>query len=339
MSSLSYLQLSGSHYELGVQLGQFGSKSFHEHLLPSAAWAKLSQWRGSDAVSTMQQLVQTDFPDIWQEITGLAQGLNVPLEDAFIWNCRGDLWAMAPDSCSSVLQLKPTPRITHNEDGDPGFYGHCAIIDFKPTQGTRFSSFVYPGSIAGHTFAANEHQLTMSVNNIRALFTLPGVPRMVLCRAILNCRTVAEAVALLRAHPRSGAFNLNLGDSSGAIHSVEFNQADVSDLAINTPYFHANHAVHTSMRHYPQLITGSSGYRQIQGEKLVADQSEVNALAILGDTTHNRFPIYRREADDTDNENTIATADFHYTATGLEWAVYDGPLKEPVFRFQGLNRI
>ncbi|MEZ2720384.1 C45 family autoproteolytic acyltransferase/hydrolase [Paenalcaligenes hominis] len=339
MSSLHYLQLSGSHHELGVQLGQFGATAFHKHLLPSSAWAELSQWRGSEAIKTIQNLVQNHFPQIAQEIEGLAEGLAIPLEDAYIWNSRGDLWAMAPDSCSSVLQTQPVPRITHNEDGDPGFYGHCGVIEFAPTAGTRFTSFVYPGSIAGHTFAANEHQLCMSVNNIRALFARPGMPRMVLCRAILNCKTVAEAVALLRAHNRSGAFNLNLGDVSGAIHSVEFNEANVSDLPIAAPYFHANHAVHDAMRNYPQIITGSSGYRQIQGDDLVKNHNTVDALAILGDSAHNRFPIYRRDAADTDNENTIATADFIYGAAGLEWHVYDGPQTQPLFSFQGLTRI
>ncbi len=339
MSSLHYLQLSGSPYELGVQLGQFGAAAFHNHLLPSPAWAELSQWRNTDAIRSMQHLVQNDFPLIWQEISGLAQGLEIPVEDTFIWNSRGDLWAMAPDSCSSVLQCQPQPRITHNEDGDPGFYGHCAVIEFNPANGPRFCSFVYPGSIAGHTFAVNEHHLVMTVNNIRALFTLPGIPRMVLCRAILNCHTVTEAVTLLRSQPRSGAFNLNLADADGAIHSVEFNQAAVSDVAITAPYFHANHAIHPEMRNYPQIITGSSGYRQIQGEHWVTNQSKVNALAILGDSSHPRFPIYRRETDDTDNENTIATADFHYTPSGLEWAVYDEPLQDPVFRFKGLSRL
>lgn len=339
MSSLAYLQFKGSPFELGVQLGQWGASAFHQHLLPSPAWAELSQWRGSKALVQMQQLVQTQFPLIWSELQGLAQGLELSFEDTFIWNCRGDLWAMAPDSCSSVLQLQPYPRITHNEDGDPGFYGHCAVIQFSPTQGPQFTSFVYPGSIAGHTFAANQHQLAMSVNNIRALFTLPGVPRMILCRAILNCQTVAEAVALLRAYPRSGAFNLNLGDRSGAIHSVEFNQAAVSDLAIHTPYFHANHAVHDDMRNYPQIITGSSGYRQIQGDNRIAQQVQVDPLAILGDDSHPRFPIYRREASDTDNENTIATADFRYGPNGLEWEVYDGPLKAPLWCFRGLVAI
>lgn len=339
MSKLQYLQLSGSHYEIGVQLGQFGAKAVHSHLLNSPAWAELSKWRGSSALAAMQNLVEENFPDIWQEITGLAYGLNLSVEDTFMWNCRGDLWAMAPDGCSTVIQIDPAPRITHNEDGDPGFDGHCAVIHFAPTDGPAFTSFVYPGSIPGHTFAINEYNLVMTVNNVRALHAQAGTPRMVLCRAIMNCIQVSEAVDLLRDHSRSGAFHLNLGGASGNIHSVEFNQDRVSDELIEDPAFHANHAIHPRVRDYPQIITGSSGYRQVQGDALIYEQgSELDALSILGSDSHDRFPIYRRAADDSDNENTLATVDFIYTDNGVEWAVYDGPLNDPVFTFTNLER-
>lgn len=338
MSNLKYIQLNGTHYEIGQALGQFGASAIHNYLLKSPTWAELSEWRGSEKLASMQARVQQLFPDIWQEILGLAHGLDLSVEDTFMWNSRGDLWAMAPDSCSTVLQINPQPRITHNEDGDPGFYGHCAVAQFKPDNSTAFSSFVYPGSIAGHTFAINEHQLTMTVNNVRALQTLAGVPRMVLCRAIMNCSTISEAVNLLNSHERAGAFHLNLGEASGAIHSVEFNQAAVSDQTISAPYFHANHAIHPTMRNYPQIITGSSGYRQIQGDDLI-HQKPLNPLAILGNDDHARFPIYRRETSDTDNENTIATADFYYSDQGVQWAVYDNPLAPAIFTFDNQQRL
>lgn len=339
MSNLQYLQLQGSHYDVGVALGQFGAHAVHSYLLNSPAWKKLSEWKGSQQLAIMQGLVQQHFPDIWQEILGLSEGLQLSIEDTFMWNCRGDLWAMAPDSCSTVTQTTPYTRITHNEDGDPGFYGHCAVAQIKPDQGTAISSFVYPGSIPGHTFAINEHQLVITVNNVRALHALPAMPRMVLCRALINCTTISEAVQLLTSHQRCGAFHLSIGDASQAVHSVEFNQAQVSDLPITQPSFHANHAIHPTMRNYPQIITGSSGYRQLQGDALIHTSDPINPLVILGDDSHERFPIYRKEADDTDNENTIATADFHYTNQEVEWAVYDGPLAEPVFRFVGQQRI
>src|SRR3546814_14601750 len=73
---------------------------------------------------------------------------DVCSSDLFLWNCRGDLWSMSPDGCTTVqLPMPDGPRITHNEDGDPGFAGHCGIGLFSPDNGPRFASFVYPASI------------------------------------------------------------------------------------------------------------------------------------------------------------------------------------------------
>lgn len=344
MSSLHYLHINGSHHEIGVQLGQFGAQAVHQQLLQSDAWLHLRQWLGSAELRHMQAQVQTHFPTIWQEIEGLAEGLQLSVEETFMWNCRGDLWAMAPDGCTTVLQnTPPLRRITHNEDGDPAFYGHCGIVQVTPHDDTAFISFAYPGSILGHTFATNAHQLVMTVNNIRSLDAQPGIPRMVLCRAVLSQPTVEMAIRLLNTHHRSGAFHLNLCDPNSAINSVEFNRAGVSVETIAHLGFHANHAIHTAQRDYPQRITGSSGYRQLQGEQLLAHarsnaNSRVDALAILGNSDHDTYPIYRRHANDSDNENTIATADFMFEGSTLQWAVYDGPTLAPVYSFTGLQR-
>lgn len=344
MPSLHYLQISGSHHDIGVQLGKFGAQAVHQHLLHSDAWLHLRKWLGSPELRSMQEQVQTHFPTIWQEIEGLAEGLQLSVAETFMWNCRGDLWAMAPDGCTTVLQATPPQRrITHNEDGDPGFYGHCAVVHASPNDDTAFVSFAYPGSIPGHTFATNAHQLVMTVNNIRSLDAKPGIPRMVLCRAILSQPTVALAIRLLKTHQRAGAFHLNLCDPYSAIKSVEFNRAEVSVETIEHLGFHANHAIHATQRNYPQIITGSSGYRQLQGEELLAEPrthaaSTVDALAILGNRNHDTYPIYRRQANDGDNENTMATADFMFEGPNLNWSVYDDPTLDPVFSFTGLQR-
>lgn len=338
MKSLSYLEITGTAHEIGIQLGQFGNAAVHGYLLNSPAWQELMQWKGHDQVNHMQQLVKERFPAIWQELHGLAQGLSLPFDEVFIWNARGDLWAQAPDGCSTILQADPLPRISHNEDGDPGFHGACAVARVRPEQGAAYVSFLYPGSIAGHTFALNEHKLCMTVNNIRALFAQPGVPRMVLCRAALECTDHTEVVELLQAHPRCGAFNLNVGDCHQHVHSIEFNDGQVSLMRVNTPYFHANHAIHKSVRDYPQYITGTSGYRQLQGQAWVQHPNfEGDPLAILGNRAHERFPIYRRQENDTDNENTIATADFQYHGGQVDWQVYEDPLQPPVFEFIDLE--
>lgn len=333
--SLARIDLAGTPFEIGRQLGRFGAAAVHGYLLGSPAWKTVQQWKDSEAVRSMAALTREHLPDVWAELEGLAQGLELPLDDVFLWNARGDLWAMAPDGCTSVLMPgEGVQRIAHNEDGDPGFAGHCAIaqcaVDGKP----GFASFVYPGSLPGHTLAVNNRGVAMTVNNVRALYVDPGLPRMVLTRAILDLPDVASALRLLQGSSRAGAFNLNLADTATqTLVSVEYSSNMCSVHKVMQPMLHANHAIHAGTRDFPQIITGSSGHRQIRGNTLIA-QMPADPVSILSDHDGGRFPIFRRSLSDTDNENTLATADIKVHPDRVEWCVYEDPRHDPVFHLE-----
>jgi hypothetical protein len=339
MSTLSLIDIAGTPEEAGRALGRFGVEAVHTHLLHTEAWSRVMAWRGSAAATAMTTLVRERFPRTWAEVQGLAQGLRLPFEDVFLWNCRGDVWAMAPDGCTTV-QLPGTGerRLVHNEDGDPGFAGRCALAACTIAGSPRFVSFVYPGSLPGHTFAVTDAGLAMTVNNLRALHVTPGVPRMVLARAVLDATTLDAAVALLRNNPRAGGFHLTLGHRDSAdLLSVEFSSEACSVRTVTAPALHANHAIHPSMRDLPQRITGSSGHRQVRGDALLAEANAAGAavdpLAILGDTGHPHFPIHRLDPADTDDENTLATADIVIRASHIDWRVHEHPRSPARFEF------
>lgn len=329
---LSWLQAAGSPHDVGLALGRWGAAACHEHLLQSSAWASVQQWRGSAEAAALRQQVQDAFPWVLQELEGLAAGLALPLEQVLLWNCRGDLWAMAPDGCTTVLA--PT-RLTHNEDGDPGFSGRCGLVQVRPDAGPAFTSFVYPGSIPGHTFAVNAAGLAMTVNNVRAHRAAVGVPRMVLTRAALTLEAPDQVIALLRRHARAGAFHLGLGRAgAGETASVEFSHVAVSVQPVQTGVVaHANHAIHAAQDALPQTITASSGARQRQAERLL--HAGVSALDLLADQREAE-PIYRDSPHDTDQENTMATADIDLQGDTVRWRVYARP-GQPQFELDGIE--
>lgn len=339
MPAFSHLSVQGSPFEVGFQLGRFGQAAVHQYLLPSAMWQSLAPWRGSALLRAMQQQTQQRFPAIWEELRGLAEGLGMRIDDALLWNCRGDLWAMAPDGCSTVQWPGAEPVFAHNEDGAPGFAGHCALATVAVQGAVDFTSFLYPGSMPGHTFACTAEGLCFAVNNIRSQHVEPGVPRMVLGRAVLQQPAVEAALRLLREMPRAGAFHYTLGQAGTAtLWSVEFGTGYCSVQSVDRPGFHANHAIHSAARDYPQLITGSSGHRQLRGHALLAEvdatSPKPSALRILRDAAHPRFPIWRDQPDDPDNENTLATAVFTVQADGVAWDVYDGRGNTPAYRLR-----
>ena len=323
---LSLIELSGSPFEVGRRLGKFGAEAAHSYLIKSSSWDSVMAWRGSATARAMEARVQHGYPDIHQELLGLAAGLELPAGDVFLWNCRGDLWSMSRDGCTTVqLPGSGVPRISHNEDGDPGFAGYCGLGLFAPENGPRFASFVYPASIPGHTFAVTEAGLAMTVNNLRSRQVSEGVPRMILTRALLKLDSTAAAIRLLNEAPRSGGFHLSLAQRGRPeLFSIEFNAMGVSAHAVQQAALHANHVVHREMADFPQVITDSSLHRQQRGDALL-NGSATDPLAILADRGNAQFPIYRDAPDDSDNENTLATADIHVGVDTVEWVVYERP--------------
>ncbi len=344
---LAFLNIQGDPFAVGLALGRFGAEAVHGHLLKTGAWASVMRWRDSAAMAAMRQHVQERHPAIVRELEGMAQGLGLSFDEVLAWNCRGDVWAMSPDGCTTV-QLPATGDsaegvFAHNEDGDPGFAGQCAIAQIEVAGGGAFASFVYPGSLPGHTFAVNRSGVAMTVNNLRALHMLPGVPRMVLARAALDQPNVTAVLDLLERSPRSGGFHFTLAQAGhSALTSVEFCADACSVQVLSRPRLHANHMVHDALRHHPQIVTGSSGYRQIRGEEMLeirsAEGRQPDPLEVLFDKAHAQFPIYRDAPDDSDNENTMATAVMHVNADAVEWCVHVGRSREPLYRLRNAVR-
>ena len=158
--------------------------------------------------------------------------------------------------------------------------------------------------------------------------------------AVAAVPVVRSAVALLRDHPRAGSFHLSIAHTGEPqLLSVEYGAFACSVQAVTQPMIHANHAVHARTRNFPQLITGSSGFRQMWGESLLAQQRQaVDPLAILSDTGHPEYPIYRAAPTDSDAENTMATADIRVTAAGIRWQVHESPFSPVRFEMKDAGR-
>lgn len=323
---IAHFEVRGRPHDVGVQLGRFGAGIAHAHLIGSHAWCTVTAFRADPRVAAMRQLVEQRHPAIWQELQGLAQGLELPLDDVFAWNCRGDVWAMAPDGCTTVLLPGHEPAIAHNEDGDPGLRGHCALVRVEPREGRAFTSFVYPGSIPGHTFAVTETGLVQTVNNIRSRAAGAGLPRMVLGRAVLDCATLDDAIRTIETSPRAGAFHFTMAQSGDSrLFSVEFTHVRSSAVIVQHPLCHANHLTHGEMTGEPQIVTASSAARQARGDDLLRQVGarRPDPLFILRDRQDDSLPIMRQQADDPDDENTLATAHIRVGADRVDWEVHE----------------
>ncbi|SAI74753.1 acyl-coenzyme A:6-aminopenicillanic-acid-acyltransferase [Bordetella ansorpii] len=321
--------ISGARRRVGVELGRLGRARFGSLLDQSPLWAALRPWRGHAYLDELAGHAQRALPAVWEEFEGMAEGLRVPFPDLLLWQSRGDLLHPAADGCTSIAWRGRDGAcwMGHNEDGDPYLYRRCALVDVRPDDAPGYVAFAYPGSLPGHAFGANRAGLAQTINNVRMKTRRPGVPRIFLARAVLDCATLDEALALLNAHPRAGGFHHLLGSAAdGRLVSVECVPGACSMAPIERGAGHANHLLHPGTSTIPQVITDSSRARQQRVENLMdqwdADSGPDNVVGALLDNAGD-LPILRMDKHDPDAENTMATALFELRDGGVTLRVYD----------------
>ena len=322
------IAIRGSAFAVGQQLGAFCREAWQTKIRQTALWQTGAALKTTEQTQRMRAAVQAQFPLIWQELEGMAEGLQAPVDEVFAWNCRGDLVRSTSDGCTTLAGRSAEGEliIAHNEDGFPQLREDCAIVSITPAVGLAFTSFAYPGSLCGHTFAVNEKGIVNTVNNIRAVHRPDGMPRQILARASLNATTLEEAVTLLSATPRAGAFHHTLGQMGDSrLFSVEATGSGSSVLALSATSGHANHLIHPQLAAIEQIVTCSSGSRQRRLDAWLATNPPldgVTAKAMVSDQQDPLLPIYRLSPDDPDEENTLATAIFTLSATRVVWQVF-----------------
>ncbi|SIT46719.1 Acyl-coenzyme A:6-aminopenicillanic acid acyl-transferase [Paraburkholderia piptadeniae] len=320
-------RIAGEPAEIGRQLGELARPVFDAYMQQSAAWRSVREWRGHAFVRHLRDMALARFPDQVAELDGIAAGLGRSAEDIFLWNCRGELAHNTADGCTTFAAVGDETLIAHNEDGDPFLHGKGLIVDVQPTGKPGFISFYYPGSLPGHTFAANRAGLVQAINNLRIRQPLMGVPRMILSRAVLDASTLDAAAHLLQDTPRASGFHHTLGAAGDSrVMSVEATAMRCSVVPVARVSGHANHMIHDGCDREAQIVTDSSRDRQAR----VAALLEERGAAIDGDALvqmlHDKapvgLPIYREDPNDPDDENTLATALFRIRDDGVALRVH-----------------
>ncbi|MET2828448.1 C45 family peptidase [Mesorhizobium shangrilense] len=332
---LATIEVGGTHYDVGVQLGRFAADLVHTYTVPSEVWAKVMARRHDSRVELMRRMVEIRFPTYWQEMRGMADGLGLPFDDMVLWHFRGDVWEMPPEGCTTVQIPGSEPIVAHNEDGDAAQISRCAIARVRPLGSKAFTSFIYPGTIPGHAFAVTEAGLVATINHIGALDVGVGLPRTLLGRALLDCDTLDEAVRLLKTSERSGAYHVTLGQSGDSrLFGVEFTHSNCSVRRIEHTQCHSNHLIHQGISDERQEISASSRARLKRANELVAQDDDVDPLTVLWDKSDPVLPVYRERLDDS--AQTLAAAVFHIGDKSVEWSVYDRADEPPCFSTQGI---
>jgi predicted choloylglycine hydrolase len=161
------------------------------------------------------------LPEHRIEIEALSRGLNMDRREVMLGQCFLDLSPMT--ACSTLsLPASAAPdgiaRFGRNLDFSSFDIAdkQTVLLIFHPQGRYAFASVAWPGMI-GVLSGMNEHGLALANMEVDRSARIPrAMPYTLLYRMILErCKTVDEAIALLRATPRQTANNLMLMDAGG----------------------------------------------------------------------------------------------------------------------------
>jgi len=331
-ANIRRVEATGDPFAIGVALGRAAAADIRERSFATEEFRALkAKWLGTDYLGHLEAAARANYPQYLREIEGIAEGAGEAFETLFLWNCRGDLrlpenvsaetLLAAASGCTSVMVPASGDGpavIAHNEDGAPQLAGHCFWVSVKPDDGPAFESFMYPGMLPGHTFGLNGAGLVQAINNVRAHDLKPGIPRHIVCRAVLGAETLDGALAILQRHDRASGFHHNLGAAgSRRLVSVEAPASGCVMKEIEQPFAHANHLIAEPFADTPQEITGSSRDRQARAGVMVGEGTSPDAILFERET-----PVYRANDDGDDYSQTLATAVFELGETGVAWRIH-----------------
>ncbi|WP_226579135.1 C45 family autoproteolytic acyltransferase/hydolase [Halobacillus litoralis] len=198
------IQFRGRHDDFGYTQGNRlrGSKLYNNHKLRR----KKSLQRYHVDMKKVKDLYLHYAPGVWDEIKGLAEGLQWPVQEV-IHEYSGWQQDWENSGCSILTGDRFFAR---NYDYHPKTYEGRFLL-FQPSSGT---ATIGPGQrIIGRTDGMNEYGLCVGYNFVNRIHPEDGFICCSLTRFLLeNCKNTEEAVHLLRELPHRHSFNYVIYD-------------------------------------------------------------------------------------------------------------------------------
>lgn len=236
------LQFRGSHYDFGLLQGQLlkGSVTLEN---------RRKQWKTKgprfeiDVTDTKAAFLKF-APKIWEEIEGLRDALELPMEEV-LRDFGGYRITPEPSGCSI---LTGEGFLLRNYDFHPQTYEGRYML-YQPSDG-GYATIGPSQRILGRMDGMNDQGLAMGYNFIHRKKPGEGFVCYMIGRIILEtCATVDEAIVLLEEIPHRGSFSYVVKDRTGKSRIIEATprKTIVREAAACTNHFEVQH---DENRHY-----------------------------------------------------------------------------------------
>lgn len=232
--------------------------------------------------------VRTFSPGIAAEIDAIAEGAGIDSAWIYVLNARSELMASTRDGCTTMF-APAAGLLGQTWDWIDASEPLLFVARTVAPDGTVLATLTEPGIVA--KIGVNDAGLGVCLNFLYAPGRHEGVPVHVLLRALLGCRTLADARTVLRRAGVGRAANVLVGTAAGPGLNVEYTGLDavVEELG-DQPFAHTNHV--TGRPETAGGLYDNSRARAVTARGLLAEVHDVASLtAALDDRSHPHHPI------------------------------------------------
>lgn len=250
MQTATPILIQGTPENIGLTLGALARDTMHESIIHTEEWACLMEWYGTSTIARLIDTVQKTFPTCCDELCGISTGLGMEFEKVFIWNCRSELLGVSPLRSSTLAWNRLGSRSVCHCLADVGSYqGAARLAMIKPDGRPGFVTVCVPGQLPGNTIAASVSGIVHAVNFLDFQPTLEGVLTGFISRAVLDTRSLLEAIELVMEWNHLGAAHHVLGSAREFVMvSIESQGGNRSIVPVASSYAHTNHPTHDILK-------------------------------------------------------------------------------------------
>lgn len=258
------IEVSGTHREVGQQIGQQLKPQLQrilprlrESLPPGVSWKDMLL-KGRLCLAHSRDV----YPQFIEELEGIAEAAELPFEEFFLaigeelWEpaaWHADFPTLARGCTDFAARGKATADgatvVAHTNDLPPESEEDLVLLRVRAGDEPEFLAV----SVAGLGFSAglNAAGISMTGNAVSCSDIRPGVPRLLIARAILAARRLGEAMDACLLPLRASNYNNVIADPSGEIYSMEGSATDCEPIYIDENIMaHTNHYLSPPMRRF-----------------------------------------------------------------------------------------
>jgi len=299
-----YLEIKGTHYEVGRAIGEmFRGKiqetiEDREKIIPHYSLYRTKSEKYAKAA-------ESEYPKLMDELRGMAEGAQVSFLDLFFHNCPEaydkellvewdrEMAETEAEHCTIAVSFNEKGAIVgHNEDW--GIESLDELYILKATIGdTTFLGLNYASWLSGTSASLNNWGLVQCINELYQETNI-GVPKCFVARAILECKTLDDAIKMIVNTKRASGYNHLLvqgdyvWDTEIAGHDIDIQKLE------RQPYIHTNHCISKHMQEYQLFAKKNSIARFERATELVKPTMSFDDMkALLSDTQNQKYPICR----------------------------------------------